>query len=286
MATNTGLNTAASYGITEALLATYPELKSVYELFKNSDEGAALEALFKTNYYRTSNSTVKSREKQKLEQPQVYADSVTKYKLAARKRLVDSGIQIDTTTFDILVEDAYAKGLDDNQLDQAIATSGKITGFGGNILGDTTTLKSYANSYGVNQLLNDSYWTQKSKDLFAGTVTANDIEKEIRTLSASAYPAYGEQILAGVSFDSQTSNVKQSMATWLEVDPETITNDDKTFRMLTQWVNPNTGKPEKMPQWLVEKTIKSTPEWGFTKNALSTLDSLADRVLKQEWKLA
>jgi hypothetical protein len=279
-----GLQTAASYGISEALLATYPELKNVYALFKAGDEGAALEALFKTNYYRTSNSTVKTRQKQKLEQPQVYADSVTKYKLAARKRLVNSGIQIDTATFDKVVEDAYSRGLDDNQLDQAILSSNKITGFGGEILGDTASLKSYANSFGVNQLLNDSYWTQKSKDLFAGTVTAQDIQNEIKTLSASAYPAYSEQILAGVSFDSQTSNVKQTIATFLEKDPTTITNDDKTFRMITQWVNPKTGQPEKMPQWLVEKTVKSTDEWGYTKNALATLDSMSRKVL-EEWRL-
>ena len=279
-----GLKTAASYGISEALLATYPELKNVYALFKAGDEGAALEALFKTNYYRTSNSTVKTRQKQKLEQPQVYADSVTKYKLDARKRLVNSGIQIDTATFDTVVEDAYARGLDDNQLDQAILSSNKITGFGGNVLGDTTTLKTYANSYGVNQLLNDSYWTQKSKDLFAGTVTTEDIQNEIKTLSASAYPAYSDQILAGVSFDSQTSNVKQTIATFLEKDPATITNDDKTFRMITQWVNPKTGQPEKMPQWLVEKTVKSTDEWGYTKNALATLDSMSKKVL-EEWRL-
>ena len=279
-----GIETAASYGISEALLATYPELKNVYALFKAGDEGAALEALFKTNYYRTSNSTVKTRQKQKLEQPQVYADSVTKYKLAARKRLVNSGIQIDTATFDKVVEDAYSRGLDDNQLDQAILSSNKITGFGGEILGDTASLKSYANSFGVNQLLNDSYWTQKSKDLFAGTVTAQDIQDEIKTLSASAYPAYSEQILAGVSFDSQTSNVKQTIATFLEKDPTTITNDDKTFRMITQWVNPKTGKPEKMPQWLVEKTVKSTEEWGYTKNALATLDSMSRKVL-EEWRL-
>lgn len=281
----TGLETAASYGISEALLATYPELKQVYALFKAGDEGAALEALFKTNYYRTSNSTVKTRQKQKLEQPQVYADSVTKYKLAARKRLVNSGVKIDTATFDKVVEDAYARGLDDNQLDQAILSSNKITGFGGNILGDTTALKSYANSFGVNQLLNDSYWNQKSKDLFAGTVTTQDIENEIRTLSASAYPAYSDQILAGVSFDSQTSNVKQTIATYLERDPATITNDDKIFRMITQWVNPKTGQPEKMPQWLVEKTVKSTDEWGYTKNALATLDSLSEKVFK-DWGFA
>jgi len=69
--------------------------------------------------------------------------------------------------------------------------------------------------------------------------------------------------------------------TFLEKDPTTITNDDKTFRMITQWVNPKTGQPEKMPQWLVEKTVKSTDEWGYTKNALATLDSLSNSVLSE-----
>jgi len=92
----TGSETAASYGISEALLAAYPELRTVYELFKANKTGEALEALFKTNYYRNSSSTVKAREKQKLEQPAVYADSVQKYKIAAQKRLVSSGIRIDT----------------------------------------------------------------------------------------------------------------------------------------------------------------------------------------------
>jgi len=40
-----------------------------------------------------------------------------------------------------------------------------------------------------------------------------------------------------------------------------------------------------MPQWLVEKTVKSTDEWGYTKNALATLDSMSKKVL-EEWKLA
>ena len=50
---NKGIETAASYGISEALLATYPELRTVYELFKQDNIGAAIEALFKTNYYNT-----------------------------------------------------------------------------------------------------------------------------------------------------------------------------------------------------------------------------------------
>lgn len=280
----TGLDTAASYGISEALLIAYPELQEVYRLFKEDNTAGALEALFKTNYYKSTSATVKQREKQKLEQPQVYADSLNKYKLAARKRLVQSGIQIDTATFDSLVASAYATGMDDNQLDQAITTSGKITGFGGNILGDTTALKTFAASYGVNTLLNEAYWTQKSKDLFAGTITNEDIQKEITTLAASAYPAYADGFSRGQSLDAQASNVKQTIATYLEKDPDTIGYDNPLFKKLLQYQDPETKKPAIAPQWYVERTVKSDKEWEFTKNAESTINSMSMIPLK-EWGL-
>jgi hypothetical protein len=273
-----GTETAASYGISEALLAAHPELRAVYELFKAGNTGKALEELFKTNYYKTMSSVVKTREKQKLEQPEVYADSVQKYKLLAQKRLVNTGIKIDTATFEALVNNAFAKGMSDDQLDQAIAASGKITGFGGNILGDTTTLKTYAASFGVNNLLNDAYWTSKQNALFQGTVTTEDIQKEIRDLSASAFPAYADGIANGLSIASQASNVITSYATFLEKDPETVDFNNPTVRKITQYIDPVTGKPARMPQWMVEKTIKSDPEWGFTKNGQKTIDDLTLKV--------
>lgn len=273
-----GTETAASYGISEALLAAHPELQAVYELFKAGNTGKALEELFKTEYYKTMSSVVKTREKQKLEQPEVYADSVQKYRLLAQKRLVNTGIKIDTATFEALVSNAFAKGMSDDQLDQAIAASGKITGFGGNILGDTTTLKTYAASFGVNSLLNEAYWTSKQNALFQGTVTTEDIQKEIRDLSASAFPAYAEGIANGLSIASQASNVITSYATFLEKDPETVDFNNPTVRKITQYIDPVTGKPARMPQWMVEKTIKSDPEWGFTKNGQKAVDDLTLKV--------
>ena len=273
-----GTETAASYGISEALLAAHPELQAVYELFKAGNTGKALEELFKTEYYRTMSSVVKTREKQRLEQPEVYDDSVQKYKLLAQKRLVNTGIKIDTATFDLLVKDAFAKGMSDDQLDQAIAASGKISGFGGNILGDTTTLKTYAASFGVNNLLNDAYWTSKQTALFQGNVTTEDIQKEIRDLSASAFPAYADGIANGFSIASQASNVVTSYANFLEVDPETVDFNNPTVRKITQYVDPVTGKPARMPQWMVEKTIKSDPGWGFTKNGQKAIDDLTLKV--------
>lgn len=266
------------YGISEALLAAYPELNYVYELFKSGQKTKAVEELFKTGYYQNTNSVVKARGKMRLEQLPAYQNEVEKYKLTARKRLVNSGVKIDDATFNALAEKAYADGLDDNQFDQSVIATGKITGFGGNVLGDTSTLKTFANSFGVSSLLNDKYWSGKSAQLFAGTTTTEDIEQEIKTLAASAFPAYADGIMNGVSLNVQASNIIQTVATYLELDPEGLSYQDDTVRKMLQYIDPATGKPGKMPQWLAEQTVKSDPRWPKTKNAQNTLDTLTRKV--------
>ena len=275
---NAGIEAAAGYGISEALLAAYPELNYVYELFKSGQKTKAVEELFKTGYYQNTNSVVKAREKMRLEQEPAYQNEVEKYKLSARKRLVNSGVKIDETTFNTLAEKAYADGLDDNQFDQSVIATGKITGFGGNVLGDTSTLKNFANSFGVSSLLNDNYWSGKSSQLFAGTTTTEDIEQEIKTLAASAFPAYAEGIMNGVSLNVQASNIIQTVATYLELDPDGLSYQDDTVKKMLQYVDPTTNKPAKMPQWLAEQTVKSDPRWGKTKNAQNTIDTLITKV--------
>jgi hypothetical protein len=68
VAGTTGIQVAAAYGVTEALLSAYPELRPVFELFKAGKTTEALEALFKTNYYQNITPTVKARTKLQLEQ--------------------------------------------------------------------------------------------------------------------------------------------------------------------------------------------------------------------------
>lgn len=283
MGTSTGVAEAAKYGISEALLndPTYgSEISIIFDFFKKGNTGAALEALYKSNYYMTMNSTVRARKKEQLEQPEVYKDSLEKYKLNTRRRIVASGVKIDQAALDVILNDAYATGMNDAQVDSAIVTSSKITGFGGDILGDTTALKTYANQFGVGTLLNDAYWQSKSQGLFAGTMTTEDIQNEVRQLSASAFPAYAEGTMNNISLQVQGSNVLQSIATLLERDADTITFDDPMVKRIMQYVDPVTGKPAKMPQYLVEKTVKSSADWPLTNNARDTIDSLSLKVFR------
>jgi hypothetical protein len=279
----TGIEAAAAYGISQAQLndPVYgDEISAIFELFKAGNTSGALDALYKSKYYTTIGEVVRSRNKQKIEQIEVYKDSLEKYSLATRRRLVSAGVKIDKDTLDNIISNAYATGMSDAQVDAAVVTSGKITGFGGNVLGDTAVLKTYAGQFGVSSLLNDAYWKSKSESLFSGAITSQDIQREIRQLSSSAFPAYAENIMNGTSLQAQGSNVLQSIASLLERDADTLTFDDPLVKQIMQYQDPITKKPAIMPQYMVEKTIKSTADWGFTNNARNSIDSLTLKAFK------
>jgi hypothetical protein len=276
-----GVDKANSYGVSEALIAAYPELQTVYDLFKAGNSAAAIEALQKTKYYTELSALVKTRMKKKAEQNGVYLQELDAYNVSARKRLVISGVKIDKIAFNKLVERAFDTGMTDDQLDEAIIFSGKITGFGGNVLGSTESLKTYANSYGVGNYLLKPYWDQKSKDLFAGTTTTEDIEKEIRDQSASAFPAYADKLTSGVSLDMIASSYKGAMANILEKDPDSFDYSDPRLRSALQSIDKD-GKPVTKPLWQFERELRATPEWALTNNARDKIDSLGLRVM-QDW---
>lgn len=273
--TGEGIRIANQYGISEALLndPVYGvELSSVYALFKSENVGAALEALFKTSYYKNLNSTVSQRLNNKLSRPGVYANDLDAYTLTQRRRLVD--LKIPEVDLKAILQDAYDKGLTDNQVDNLLKFSTKVTGFGGETLGDINSLKTFANSYGVGSLLNQTYWDTKSKSLFSGEITDVDIQEEIKTLSASSFPAYAPGIMKGISLAAQASNITTTYANLLEKDPDTVTFDNPVVKRLANWIDPATGKAGIMPQYLVEKEVKSTNDWLFTNNGRNTIDTL------------
>jgi len=235
-------------------------------------------AILASNFYRNNNADARARKQAELAQPGVYADGLADYKLKTRKSLVKSGLKMDAKLFEGLAKTAYDSGMSDDQLKNLIVSSGLVTGYGGDVLGDTSTLKSYANSFGVGKYLNDQYWNQKSQDLFLGNTTTEDIEDEVRKLAASAFPGYADQINAGISVDSLASAYKGAMASVLEKDSDSITYDDPRLRAALQYVGPD-GKPAVKPLWQFERELRMTPEWELTNNARTTVDNLVYKAL-------
>lgn len=97
--------------------------------------------------------------------------------------------------------------------------------------------------------------------------------------SASAFPAYAEQINNGVSVDSLASAYKGSISTILEVDPDSVTYNNPYLRRALQAVGAD-GKPTVVPVWQFERDLRSTKEWEYTDNAIAYTDNVSMKVLR------
>jgi hypothetical protein len=283
---NAGLSNPAIVEQIQMLLALKgidSKLEEAWQLYLKGDFDGMNAAILASNFYRNNNATARTRLQAKTSQPGVYADGLDKYQLQTRKSLVNSGLKMDNKLFMGLATKAYDSGMSEDQLKELIVNSGLVTGYGGEVLGDTAALKSYANSFGVSKYLDEKYWAQKSQDLFLGRTTTEDIEDEVRNLAASAFPGYSDQIKAGISVDSLASAYKGAIASVLEKDADSVTFDDPQLRAALQYVDKD-GKPAVKPLWQFERELRMTPEWELTNNARTTVDNLAYKVMS-DWGL-
>jgi hypothetical protein len=262
-----------------ALSKTDPDLEAAWQAYLKGDINTFKAKVLGSKFYQNNNAIARTRAAAEKAQPGVWTQQLDAFKIAARKRTVTAGAKMDITKFNAIVEDAFRKGLNEDQLDALLVSSGNITGYGGDVLGDTTALKTYANSFGVTTYLNKDYWNQKSKDLFSGTVTTDDIKAEIRMKSASAFPGFADQINNGVTLDAISSAYKGAMSSILEIDADSITYSDPRLRRALQSVGPD-GKPITKPLWQFERELRSTKEWEYTNNARDTMDSMSMKVLR------
>ena len=260
-----------------ALKATDPDLEKAWQAYLKGDMDGFRSFVLGSAFYRNNNSIARTRKTAETNQPGVYAQDLNAYKVKSKKRLIQQGIQW-TPGVEKQVEIGYQSGMNDDQVDQLIVKSGTMGKLGGSTMSTVSSLQSFANAYGVGNLLNTAYWDTKSTALFAGDTTTDDIMNDIKNLSASAYPAYAEGIKNNVSLSALASNVTSSVANLLELDPDTVDFQNPLVKRIMGYINPTTGKQEIMPQWMVDKTVKSSPDWLYTNNARGTLDSLTTKV--------
>jgi len=275
-----GAAAALALGITEALIKAFPELQSIFDDFAKGNIAKARIDYFNTDYYKNLTGNSQLRRTKKVTAPGVYAQEFDAWKQEQKKRLINKGFMW-SPDIEGLLEESYLKGDTDTQVEITILNSGKMgTKIGGSTLGTVNTLKTFADDQGVNTILPKNYWDKISMGLLDGSLTDETIQEEIKGFAISAYPAYSKGIEAGRSFSLQTSALKQLIANTLEVDADTIDNNNPVFKELVGYINPKTQTPEIIPLWEAEKITKSKDEWLFTKNARKTFDDLGLRVLR------
>jgi len=266
--------------ISEATIKAYPELQAVKDAYDKGNEGKAIELFQATPFYK--NVALKDRALQKVNQNEIYKQELDAFLVETDRRLKRAGVRLTPEDLKFYGEKAFDSGLTNNQFDNLILKDKKTGIIGGQTLGTVDDLESYADSFGVANLLNDDYWDEKKTQILAGELTTEDIQNDIRELSASAYPNYADQINSGTSLKSLASGYKATIAQVLEMDPSAINWQDKNLQRALQYVDPKTGQPAKLPVWEFKQMLRSTDEWQYTDNATEEINSVGMSILK-DW---
>lgn len=233
-------------------------------------------AIYRSKFYTNNTQLARNRQAAKERQKGAYDQELNAWLLSTRKRLTKEGVKL-TPAIEAQLETAYLLGMDENQVNDILSSKGLVGPLGGQVGAQVGSLKSYARSFGVDNYYNQAYWDEKNKALFDGTTTPEDIQAEIRTLSASMFPSFADDINAGRSLEASASYVTTILSQRLGRPVSVTSPEAKPF---LQWTDPQTGKISKAPGWYIERESWKLPGADQTNEAIAKADNIAVRVLR------
>lgn len=263
-------------GLSDQLLALYPELKTVKEYFVAQNYTAAQNALKQTQFYQNNSPAAISILKLKLEQPGVYKQQLDNYINNVKRYSTQSGFKVDDATLKNVAEKAFTLGYDANSqearnLFDINFTLDKVKG--GNALIGLTNIKNTALANGYSDAdykTNVSGWLDRLKN----GEDINAIQQEIRNAAALGRPETVRKMMeSGTDLQSILNPYKNILYQTLEINPETISLNDPRLNMAL-----NGAKEMTLTDY--QRALRKDPMWQYTNNARQEAASVANRVLR------
>lgn len=256
-------------------------LRLAYDAYVAENKAQFVAYVKKSKFYQNFNKTARDRAIVKKEQFGVWTQDLNKYKLEQKKRLVSAGIQW-TPTIERQVESAYDLGLDNNTLDTIIIKGKDFGKIGGATLGDIDSLKAFADTYGVLDMYNDTYWNDKKEKLFLGEITSGDIEADIKNMAAQTYPGFAKGFATGQSLTSQTGYILNTVSKITGIPTSQLKYNDPMVTAWLQWKDPKTNEFSQPPQYLVEQGTKEKffDLYARTPSGTAYIDGLTVKMLQ------
>jgi hypothetical protein len=281
-------------GITEAMVKAHPELAAIRDLYVKGDYAGALNALYNTTFYKSTSATQLSNEELKLNQPTVYEETIKNTWLPTLKSYVtQAGIKVDDASLEKIARAAFDKGLTVTSpatLEMFKPTkdaNGKtipnpiITGITGGTASTTASnLASLNADYGTG--FNQSWLDTAAQSVATGDTTEQFWTDQIKAQAAGSFPAWADQIKAGMTVKQIASPYINAYSNILGIDPAAITMNDTLLKKGLQGTDPT--KPAAMPLWEFEKQVRQDPRWAQSKDAMDSLSATGSTILKQ-WGL-
>jgi hypothetical protein len=174
------------------------------------------------------------------------------------------GISLSDTEAKNLAAQSIKQGWDAATLGEEVARKGRVEGVTGETAKAIDDLREYANAYGIQY--NDDWYASATKSVLEGRESLETFQNTIRDVAKSRYGGFASQIDAGLTTKQAASPYIQSMATILELDPNSIGLNDPTLTKALTAVNEQ-GVPAVVPLWQFDRDLKNDERYKYTKNA-------------------
>jgi len=275
--------------ITEAMVKAHPELATVRDLYLQGKYAEAINTLYSTNFYKTTSATVFANETTKINQPGVYENTIKNEWLPAlRQEAIAKGLKVSDASLEAIARKAYDLGLTTSspatlELFRGTDSTGNayVTTIQGGLASSTKSNLAAANdNYGSGY--NQDWLTQAATSVAEGSTTEQYWTDQIKSQAAGAFPAWSNQINAGLTMKQIASPYIQTYANILGVDPAGITLNDNLLKQGLQGTDPTS--PSGLSMWQFEKLVRQDPRWAQSKDAMDSLSSTGASLLRQ-WGL-
>jgi hypothetical protein len=205
----------------------------------------------------TPEEIVEYTTKLKKAQEKAKSASVTKYKMinGIRTAVTTGGLDEEQFLTDIIVKKPEYKQLKENKVLETKAILEKT---------------ARANGLSLNAFDNVDNWVQRINQ----GESIDTFKQLIRSVAKNGLPDNAKKLIdEGIDLETIYAPYKNTMATVLEVNPNTISLDDPTLRGAI-------GPDKEMSIYDFQRSLRKDPRWQYTNNAREEVSDVALKVLR------
>lgn len=275
----------SQYGWVASILNSDPELKRLFKraVAKGWTPEKFQVELRSTKWYKKNGEAYRNGLVQKKSDPATFKANVEQVRTRLSMMASEFGAVVGEKTLAKMAEQAYMLGWDDNQIRQTL--SGYVKYTDGRLLGQAgqweAELREYARSMGVK--ISNKTIQRAVQRAIEGSRTIEDAKADLRETAVSAFPMLADRLRSGETVADVMDPYRQTMASILEMDPDTIDLNDSRLRRALSGAGPK-GEPALTTLYDFEKQVRKDPRWLSTKNARDTMMSGAQKLLS-DWGL-
>lgn len=141
-----------------------------------------------------------------------------------------------------------------------------------------SSIRAYAYNQGIR--LPDEFVKRKAEQIAAGHLTSDEVANTLTNkFVARSYPAFEEELKAGMTMRDLAAPYIASYASLLEVPEGQVDLQDPLLKRALQGQD-DKGNPSYMPVWKFEEELKQDKRWQYTDNAWDEVGSQAYEVMR------